>query len=163
VRTLCLLLALSVGCKATAPPGPPPGHPGARPRAFARFDQPVYRPNDCVRLAVSLVGDAVPAPLAPRAEIAAGLPGQTATSRLTVPLVTDGAGRYALASCLPLNAAASGTAGLDAPPGARLGALVLGIDGAPLAVALAAVRAAAAAASSGSPPARRCPGPASES
>ena len=133
------LLGSVQGQQAGAPATTQPD--ASRPRAYLRFDAPLYKAGDCARVSLMMLdasADARGAP--PTVEVAVG-DRTRATGRAVVPMRPAGEGRYESEGCVRLvgNRAGARARSLRVVPGSVLGALARDAKGHSLAAALAVV------------------------
>jgi len=113
----------------------------AKPRAYLRFDAPLYKAGDCAKLSLTMLDVSVDVRNSPpNVEVAVADRGR-ATGRISLPMQSAGGGRYETAECLRLVAGKGSAKGrsLRVAPGSVLGALARDAKGDIRAAALAVV------------------------
>jgi len=113
----------------------------AKPRAYLRFDAPLYKAGDCAKLSLTMLDVSVDVRNSPpNVEVAVADRGR-ATGRISLPMQSAGSGRYETAECLRLVAGKGSAKGrsLRVAPGSVLGALARDAKGDIRAAALAVV------------------------
>lgn len=124
------------GQQAGAPTGSQPA--ASKPRAYLRFDAPLYKPGDCARLSLTMLDASAEAGSSPPTIEIAVAP---ATGRVALATRAVQQGRYESAECVRLVGGDSHAAArsLRVRPGSVLGGLARDADGHILAAALAVV------------------------
>src|SRR5438477_436722 len=113
----------------------------AKPRAYLRFDAPLYKAGDCAKLSLTMLDVSVDVRNPPpNVEVAVADRGR-ATGRISLPMQSAGGGRYETAECLRLVAGKGSAKGrsLRVAPGSVVGALARDAKGDIRAAALAVV------------------------